>query len=78
MFNYKNDSLNTHDAGPDRHRSRPHAKADWQKAQDLIAGGHADRAALLAKVPAGAQKYVMGFVGAGNGTEVLNSVWLNK
>ena len=54
------------------------AKTDWQKAQDLIAAGMPTVPLLNAKLPAGAHTYVMGFVGAGNRTEILNTVWLNK
>jgi peptide/nickel transport system substrate-binding protein len=78
MFNYTNDALNTlmlqalGDADPAK------AKTDWLSAQDLIAADMPTVPLVSAKSPAGAQKYVMGFVGAGNGLEVLSSVWLNK
>jgi hypothetical protein len=54
------------------------AKIDWQGAQNLVAAGMPTVPILTSKLPAGAKKYVMGFVGAGNRTEILNTVWLNK
>ena len=77
-FGYKNDDLNAlmlaaiSDADPAK------ALTDWQKAQDMIAADMPTVPLLNANLPAGARRYVKGFVGAGNRTEILNSVWLDK
>jgi peptide/nickel transport system substrate-binding protein len=78
MFSYKNDDLNTAMTSAMTDADQTKAKTDWQKAQDLIAAGMPTVPLLNAKLPAGAHTYVMGFVGAGNRTEILNTVWLNK
>jgi ABC-type transport system substrate-binding protein len=77
-FGYKNDDLNVlmlaamADADPAK------AQVDWQKAQDMVAADMPTVPLLNAKLPAGARSYVKGFVGAGNRTEILSSVWLDK
>jgi ABC-type transport system substrate-binding protein len=78
MFNYKNDDLNTVMTAAIADADQAKAKTDWERAQDLLAAGMPTVPLVNAKIPAGAHKYVMGFVGAGNLTEVLNTVWLNK
>jgi peptide/nickel transport system substrate-binding protein len=78
MFNYKNDELNTVMTAALTATTATAANADWQKAQDLIAADMPTVPLLSSKLPAGAQRYVMGFVGSGNQTEVLNTVWLSK
>jgi peptide/nickel transport system substrate-binding protein len=77
-FGYKNDALNTVMNAALIAKSDATAKADWQKAQDLIANGMPTVPLLNSKLPAGARKDVMGFVGSGDQTEILNTVWLNK
>ena len=78
MFSYKNDALNTVMNAALTAKADATAKANWQKAQDLIADGMPTVPLLSSKPAAGARKYVMGFVGSGNQNEVLNTVWLNK
>ena len=78
MFNYSNDSLNALMIQALTDTDPSITQVDWDKAQDMVRADMPTVPLFSAKVPAGAQKYVMGFVGAGNGTEVLNSVWLNK
>jgi peptide/nickel transport system substrate-binding protein len=78
MFSYKNDDLNTLMTSALQDTDPAKARADWQKAQDLIAPDMPTVPLLSAKLPAGAHKYVKGFVGAGNRTEVFNTVWLDK
>ena len=78
MFGYRNDALNTVMTTALADTTPIAASADWQKAQDLIAAGMPTVPLLNAKLPAAARKYVMGFVGAGNLVEPLDSVWLNK
>jgi peptide/nickel transport system substrate-binding protein len=78
MFGYKNDDLNTLMTAALQETDPAKAKADWQKAQDLIAPDMPTVPLLSAKLPAGAHKYVKGFVGAGNQVEIMNSVWLDK
>ena len=78
VFGYKNDQFNTAMNAALAGKTEATAKADWQKAQDLIAGDMPTVPLLSSKLPAGARGYVRGFVGSGNQTEVLNTVWLNK
>ena len=78
MFSYKNDDLNTLMASALQDTDPAKARIDWQKAQDLIAPDMPTVPLLSAKMPAGAHEYVKGFVGAGNRTEILNTVWLDK
>jgi peptide/nickel transport system substrate-binding protein len=77
-YNYTNDPLNTVMLQALSDTDSAKAKTDWYKAQDLIAADMPTVPLFSAKLPAGAHKYVMGFVGAGNRTEVLSTVWLNK
>jgi peptide/nickel transport system substrate-binding protein len=78
MFGYKNDDFNTAMTKALADPDPASAKADWKTAQDLVAADMPTVPLLSAKPPAGAGKYVKGFVGAGNQVEILNSVWLNK
>jgi peptide/nickel transport system substrate-binding protein len=78
MFGYKNDDFNTAMTTALSDTTAAAAKADWQKAQDLVAADMPTVPLLNAKPPAGARNYVKGFVGAGNQIEILSSVWLNK
>jgi peptide/nickel transport system substrate-binding protein len=78
MYSYQNDELNTLLTAAVAEPSVASAQADWHKVQDLIAADMPTVPLLDAKSPAGARKYVLGFVGSGNHTEVLASVWLRK
>lgn len=78
MFEYKNDALNALMATALADTDPATTAADWEKAQDLIAPDMPTVPLLSAKLPAGSQAYVKGFVGAGNRTEILNTVWLDK
>ena len=78
MFSYKNDDLYTAMNSALSYADEAKTKAAWQKAQDLVAADMPTVPLLSAKPPAGAKKYVMGFVGVGSRTEVLDTVWLNK
>jgi ABC-type transport system substrate-binding protein len=78
VFGYKNDKFNTVMDAALADKTEATAKADWQKAQDLIAGDMPTVPLLGSKLPAGARGYVRGFVGSGNENEVLTTVWLNK
>ena len=78
MFGYKNDGLNNLMTSALQETDPASAKADWQKAQDMLALDMPTVPLFSAKMPAAAQKSVKGFVGAGNEVEILNSVWLDK
>ena len=78
MFSYKNDDLNTLMTAALLDTDPAKAQVDWQKAQDMIAPDMPTVPLLSAKLPAGAHSYVKGFVGAGNRTEILSTVWLDK
>ena len=77
-FNYKNDVLNALMLQALSDPNPAMAKADWVSAQNMVEADMPTVPLLTSKLPAGAKKYVMGFVGAGNRTEILNTVWLNK
>jgi peptide/nickel transport system substrate-binding protein len=77
-YAYQNDALNALMLQALSDATDAAAKADWQKANDMIAADMPTVPILSAKLPAGAKRYVMGFVGAGNRNEILNTVWLNK
>jgi ABC-type transport system substrate-binding protein len=78
MFNYKNDALNAVMTGAVSETTTAKAKADWERAQDLIRADLPTVPLLDAKLPAASRSYVMGFVAAGNRVETLSTVWLNK
>jgi peptide/nickel transport system substrate-binding protein len=78
MFNYKNDALNAVMTGAVSDTTTAKAKADWEKAQDLIRADLPTVPLLDAKLPAASRSYVMGFVAAGNRVEILSTVWLDK
>jgi peptide/nickel transport system substrate-binding protein len=54
------------------------ARAAWQAVQDLVAADMPTVPLLDVLPQAGAQGYVVGFVGSGLGLEKLATVWLNK
>jgi ABC-type transport system substrate-binding protein len=78
MFSYANDALNARMVQALSDTSDAKAKADWQTAQDMIRADMPTVPLLTSKLPAGGRAYVKGFVGAGNQTEILSSVWLDK
>jgi peptide/nickel transport system substrate-binding protein len=77
-FSYKNDDLNTAMTAALTAADSAAAQSGWSRAQDLIATDMPTVPLLDAMLPAGAQNYVVGFVGSGGGVENLSSVWLNK
>jgi ABC-type transport system substrate-binding protein len=77
-FNYQNDTLNALMVQALSDPNVTTAKADWAKVQNMVAADMPTVPLLTSKLPAGAKSYVMGFVGAGNLNEILNTVWLNK
>jgi len=54
------------------------AAALWAKAQQTIAADLPTIPLVNSTPPGVAQSFVKGFVGAGNLTELLNGVWLDK
>jgi ABC-type transport system substrate-binding protein len=54
------------------------AKTLWEKAQDLIRVDMPTVPLVNSTPPAAGAAYVKGFVGSGNLTEILNTVWLDK
>jgi peptide/nickel transport system substrate-binding protein len=78
MYGYANDELNALLTTAVAEPSVASARDAWYKVQDLIAADMPTVPLLDLKSPAGARKYVLGFVGSGNHTEVLASVWLQK
>lgn len=78
MFSYTNDNLNATMLKALADPDAATARTDWLKAQDLIAADMPTVPLMNAKLAAAAGRYVKGFVGAGNQTEVLSSVWLNR
>src|SRR5664280_450077 len=71
-FNYKNDDLNTAMMAALSAADPAAVQASWYKAQDLIAADMPTVPLLDAMLPAGAQTYVVGFVGSGGGVENLS------
>jgi len=78
MFNYTNDAVNALMLQALTDTTAATAQADWYAVQDMVAADMPTVPLLTSKLPAGARNYVMGFVGAGNKTEILDTVWLNK
>lgn len=78
MFSYTDDNMNAAMTKAMTDVDAASAKTDWQKAQDLVAADMPTVPLVNAKLPAAAARYVMGFVGAGNQTEIMSTVWLNK
>jgi peptide/nickel transport system substrate-binding protein len=77
-FAYKNDALNAVMKQAEQATTADAAKPLWEQAQDMIAKDMPTVPLVNSKPVAGAKAYVKGFVGAGNLTELLNSVWLDK
>jgi peptide/nickel transport system substrate-binding protein len=77
-FAYKNDALNALMKQAEAEPTIDASKPLWEQAQDMIAKDLPTLPLVNSKPVAGAKAYVKGFVGAGNLTELLNSVWLDK
>jgi peptide/nickel transport system substrate-binding protein len=77
-FAYKNDALNADMKAAEAATTDAQAKTLWQTAQDMIAADMPTVPLVNSTPPAAAAAYVQGFVGSGNLTEILNTVWLNK
>jgi len=77
-FAYKNDALNALMKQAESATSAEAANPLWQQAQDMIVKDMPTLPLVNSKPVAGAKAYVKGFVGSGNLTELLNSVWLDK
>jgi peptide/nickel transport system substrate-binding protein len=77
-FAYKNDELNKLMKDAESAKTDADAKPLWEQAQDMIAKDMPTVPLVNSKPVAGAKAYVKGFVGSGNLTEFLNSVWLDK
>jgi peptide/nickel transport system substrate-binding protein len=77
-FNYKNDALNADMKAAEAATTDAQAKTLWEKAQDMIAADMPTVPLVNSTPPAAAGAYVQGFVGSGNLTEILNTVWINK
>jgi len=77
-FGYKNDAM--WDAMDKALKTTDPAEADqlWQQAQDLIRADMPTVPLVSSKPPAAAKAYVKGFVPAGNLTELMQTVWLDK
>lgn len=77
-FAYKNDALNALMKQAESATSADAANPLWGQAQDMIAKDMPTLPLVNSKPVAGAKSYVKGFVGSGNLTEFLNTVWLDK
>lgn len=77
-FAYKNDELNKTMKAAEAATNADEAKALWEKAQDLIRADMPTVPVVNSTPPAAAAAYVKGFIGSGNLTEILNTVWLDK
>jgi peptide/nickel transport system substrate-binding protein len=77
-FAYKNDELNTTMNAALAATDPAQIQSLWEKAQDLLAADMPTVPLVNSTPPGAMASYVQGFVGAGNLTELFNSVWLNK
>jgi len=77
-FAYKNDALNADMKAAEAATTDAEAKTLWEKAQDMIRVDMPTVPLVNSTPPAAAAAYVKGFVGSGNLTEILNTVWLDK
>ena len=77
-FAYKNDALNALMKQAESEATVDASKPLWEQAQDMVAKDQPTVPLVNSKPVAGAKAYVKGFVGSGNLTELLNSVWLDK
>ncbi|HEY3408737.1 MAG TPA: ABC transporter substrate-binding protein, partial [Propionicimonas sp.] len=77
-FAYTNAELQTTMKAAEAATTDAAAKTLWEKAQDLIRADMPTVPLVNSTPPAAAKAYVKGFVGSGNLTEILNTVWLDK
>ncbi len=77
-FAYKNDELQKTMKAAEAATTDAEAKTLWEKAQDLIRADMPTVPLVNSTPPAAGAAYVKGFVGSGNLTEILNTVWLDK
>ncbi len=77
-FAYKNDELQTTMKAAEAATDDATAKSLWAKAQDIIRADLPTVPLVNSTPPAAAKAYVKGFIGSGNLTEILNTVWLDK
>jgi peptide/nickel transport system substrate-binding protein len=77
-FAYKDDALNALMKQAEQAKSEADSKPLWEQAQDTVAAAMPTVPLVNSQPVAGAKAYVKGFVGAGNLTEILNTVWLDK
>ncbi len=78
IYSYKNDALNQTMTKALQATSDQQAASLWATAQDMIAADIPNIPIVNAVAPGAAGAYVEGYVGAGNLTEPLRLVWLNK
>jgi peptide/nickel transport system substrate-binding protein len=78
IYSYKNDALNQAMVDALRAATDQQATALWATAQDMISADLPSVPLVNSVAPGAAQAYVQGYMGAGNLTEPLRSVWLNK
>jgi peptide/nickel transport system substrate-binding protein len=77
-FAYKNDELNKTMKDAEAATDDATAKSLWEKAQDMIRVDMPTVPIVNSTPPAAAAAFVKGFVGSGNLTEILNTVWLDQ
>ncbi len=77
-FAYTNDALNKTMKDAEAATDDATAKTLWEKAQDMIRADMPTVPIVNSTPPAAAAAFVKGFVGSGNLTEILNSVWLDQ
>ena len=77
-FAYANKSVNDLIKQAEKATDPAVAKPLWEQAQDQIAKDMPTVPIVNSTPPAAAKADVKGFVGSGNLTELLNSVWLDR
>ncbi len=77
-YEYKNDAMWDAMDKALKTTDQNEAVSLWEQAQDLIRADIPSVPLVSSKPPAAATAYVKGFVPAGNLTELMNSVWLDK
>jgi len=77
-FAYKNDELHKTMKDAEAATDDATAKSLWEKAQDMIRADMPTAPMVNSTPPAASAAFVKGFVGSGNLTEILNTVWLDK
>ncbi|HEX5466449.1 MAG TPA: ABC transporter substrate-binding protein [Candidatus Limnocylindrales bacterium] len=77
-FGYVNQDLNNEMLAALAATTDADAQTHWQKAQDILAQDMPTVPLVNSTPPGAMQAYVKGFQGAGNLTELFNTVWLDK